>query len=343
MGETSISYRSPSYFEITNPEAGTWRSYRDDGYRAYRREWDQRPANRNPGDFPLHLDLDPTNACNLKCTMCPRTHYIKSGQTNWAPGGKIGFMDFGLFRSVIDQAADGGVYSLKLNYLGEPLLHPRVVDMVGYAKSRGLEVMMNTNATLLSVKMARSLLEAGLDDIFFSVDSPYPEEYEGIRIGARFEQVIQNIQTFVEIKEDLGFNHVQTRVSMVVGVDENSSQVRADFKALFHGLGVAEIGFGLKTEMGLDYWNQYGPIPDFVCRDPYHRMFVFWDGLIGPCCGEWERGYIVGDANSEPLGKVWHNDRYKRLREAHESGRYHDIPICRNCSVPWLSRQEVEP
>ena len=168
--------------------------------------------------------------------------------------------------------------------------------------------------------MSRNLLEAGLDDIFFSVDSPYPAEYERIRVGAKFHQVIGNIRTFVDIKDDLGFRHVQTRVSMVIGIDENSSQVRKDFKELFHSLGLAEIGFGLKTEMDLDYWRKYGPIPDFVCRDPYHRMFIFWDGLIGPCCGEWERGYIMGDATEDLLSKVWHNDRYKRLREAHESG-----------------------
>ena len=150
MAQINISYRSPSYYEITNPQVITWRSYRDEGYQAYRSEWDQRPVDRNPGSFPLHLDLDPTNACNLKCTMCPRTHYLNNGLTNWAPGGKIGFMDFALFCRIIDQAADNGVYSIKLNYLGEPLLHPRVVDMVAYAKARGLEVMMNTNATLLS-------------------------------------------------------------------------------------------------------------------------------------------------------------------------------------------------
>jgi hypothetical protein len=342
MGATNISYRSPSYYEITNPEAGTWRSYRDEDYRAYRREWGRRPADRDPGVFPLHLDLDPTNACNLKCTMCPRTHYLETGRTKWAPGGKIGFMDFDLYRRILDQAADGGVYSLKLNFLGEPLLHPRVVDMVAYAKTKGLEVMMNSNATLLSPEMARSLLEAGLDDIFFSVDSPYPEEYERIRIGARFDQVIRNILTFIDLKEDLGLRHVQTRVSMVIGVEENSSRARSDFQALFQGLGVAEIGFGLKTEMELDYWSLYGPIPDFVCRDPYHRMFIYWDGLIGPCCGEWERGYLVGDANTQTLSQVWRNDQYKRLREAHESGRYHTLSICRKCSVPWLSRQEVE-
>jgi radical SAM protein with 4Fe4S-binding SPASM domain len=123
---------------------------------------------------------------------------------------------------------------------------------------------------------------------------------------------------------------------------ETGQIVRRDFRRLFGSLGVAEIGFGLPTEMTKDYWLDHGKIPGFVCRDPYNRMFVYWDGLIGPCCGEWERGLVMGDANHDPLAQVWKNERYQALRRAHEENRYETVAICRKCSVPWLSIQEVE-
>jgi radical SAM protein with 4Fe4S-binding SPASM domain len=342
MAREQITYRSPSYYEIGDVSRPSWRDFRGPDYAEYRRLWEERPALRDPGPFPLHIDIDPTNACNLKCTMCPRTHYLESGNTSWAPDGKIGYMDWKLFTTVIDQAAANGAYSIKLNFLGEPLLHPQVVQQIAYAHDRGLEVMMNTNATLLTPKLSRQLLEAGLDDIFFSVDSPYPEEYQRIRRGANFHQVIHNIGRFVEIKDNRGFRHVQTRVSMVLPpLDRDSAQARQDFKDLFLCLGVSEIGFALPTDMKLDYWETYGPLDGFVCRDPYHRMFIFWDGKIGPCCGEWERRFLVGDARTEKLEDVWHNKIYQTLRQAHEQGRYHKLGTCRQCSVPWLSRQEV--
>lgn len=253
-------------------------------------------------------------------------------------------MDFELFQEIIDQAAAGGAYSIKLNHLGEPLLHPRVVDMVKYAKGRDLEVMMNTNATLLSRELAEDLLVAGLDDIFFSIDSPYPEEYEAIRRGACFDQVIDKVRSFVEIKEKLGKNHVQTRASMVLRpIDSNDPGRREDFIQLMMALGVAEVGFGLLTDMTVDYRQAYGHVANFVCRDPYHRLFVFWDGAIGPCCGEWERGYLVGHMAENRLADVWHNQRYQALRQAHEQGHYDRIPICRACSVPFLSQIQVQP
>ncbi|MBU2552257.1 MAG: SPASM domain-containing protein [Proteobacteria bacterium] len=343
MSEPQIGYRSNTYYEFANPEAMNWRDFRSPAYEEYRRKWDTYPLRRYAGDFPLHVDLDTTNACNLKCLPCPRTHYLATGNTNWSPEGRIGYMHFDLFRRVIDQAAEGGAFSIKINYLGEPLLHPQVVDQVSYASGRGLEVMMNTNATLLTEEMSTRLLEAGLDDLFFSVDSPYAPEYESIRIGARFDRVIRNIERFVQIKERLGLRHVQTRASMIVSEDRRRDRQTIEaFKSLFTSLGVAEIGFGLLTDMKTDYGSAYGIVPDFLCRDIYTRMFVFWDGPIGPCCGEWERGYVLGDALRDDLGDVWNNPRYQALRQAHDQGRYDRIPICRACSVPWLSTREVE-
>jgi MoaA/NifB/PqqE/SkfB family radical SAM enzyme len=295
----------------------------------------------DPGDFPLHVDLDTTNVCNLRCRMCPRTHFLETGNKKWAPEGRLGYMGLDLFQRIVDQAADNGAYSIKINFLGEPLIHPEIIEQVKYAKSRGLEVMMNTNAALLTREMSGNLLEAGLDDIFFSFDSPYPDAYESIRVGADYDQVLVNIKGFIETMREMGLRGVQTRASMVESVIGGDPRVRQDFQNLFYGLGVAETGFGLMTDMKVDYWEKYGRIEGFVCRDPYNRMFVFWDGLVGPCCGEWERGLIMGDAKTESLKDIWKNDRYKRLRSAHEQGRYDSIPTCRKCSVPWLSQLEV--
>ena len=341
MSEEQVSYRSASYFEIVNQGTVNWRDHRDAAYWEYRRKWQEYPVKRYHGDFPLHIDIDLTNACNLKCIMCPRTHYIESHNKNWSPDGKIGFMTAKLFHRVVDQAAAEGAYSIKLNYLGEPLLHPRVVELIDLAARRGLWVMMNTNAVLLSEEMSARLIGAGLSDIFFSVDSPYPREYERIRVGAKFDQVIDNIRKFVQVKNRLGAHHIQTRASMVLDSGPEARQTIDDYKNLFTDLGVAEIGFGLPSEMNLDYWKEYGRIPGFVCADPYNRLFVYWDGLVGPCCGHWERGYVMGDANTENIKDIWVGRRYRLLREIHEQGRYDRIPICRECSVPWLSTQEV--
>jgi MoaA/NifB/PqqE/SkfB family radical SAM enzyme len=270
--------------------------------------------------------------------MCPRTYYSGRGLTDWAPAGPAD-MDFGLYRRLIEEGAESGLKSVKLNFLGEPLLYPRIVDMVRLAAGSGLWVMMNTNATLLSPDLAKELLLAGLSDIFFSFDSPYPEDYERVRVGASFAKVLGNIRSLMSLKKELGLKHVQTRASMVLPEEAGpdlADKTKSDYIKLFRDLEVAEIGFGLPSVMGRDY--RALPAPDkFVCPDLFRRMFVFNDGIVGPCCGDWERGLVVGDVRSSSLASIWSGREYQELRRAHLEGRYRDVETCAACSVPHLS------
>lgn len=340
MAENEMNYRSPTYYELAAPPELDWRKYRDDDYFEYRRQWNERPLAADPGGFPLHLDIDPTNRCNLGCVMCPRTYYLKEGIKEWNPQGRPGDMDFSLYEAMVEEGAGHGLKSVKLNFLGEPILYKRLTDMVRVAAEAGLWTMINTNATLLNPDISEKLLAAGLTDIFFSFDSPYPEEYEKVRLGAKFDNTIDNIRQFINIKDKMGCRQVQTRASMVLPRELDGpalEKVKNDYIRLFRDLSVAEIGFGLPSVMGLDYEKAYGLFPGFVCPDLFRRMFVFWDGPAGPCCGDWERKLIMGDATREPLSDIWKSDAYQALRKAHVKGSYSDIPVCRRCSVPYLS------
>ncbi len=294
-----ISYRSPTYYELAAPPELDWRPYRPQAWQQYRREWDERYLRKEAGDFPLHLDIDPTNRCNLRCSMCPRTYYVNEGRSDWNPSGRLGEMDFSFYEKLIEEGRARGLKSVKLNFLGEPLLYPRLADMVALAAGAGLWVMLNTNATLLGPDMSEKLLRAGLTDIFFSFDSPYQDEYEKIRVGANFEKTLANIRAFMRLKEALGRPDVQTRASMVLPENlepHREAALKADYIQLFRDMKVAEIGFGLPSRLDIDYEKEYGLFPGFACPDLFRRLFVFWDGPAGPCCGDWERRLIVGDA-----------------------------------------------
>jgi hypothetical protein len=250
-------------------------------------------------------------------------------------------MDLDLYRKIITSSTGLGLSSIKLNFLGEPLLNKDLPTMVEIAAKAGLWVMLNTNAVALSANLSRKLLTAGLTDIFFSFDSPYRQQYEDIRVGADYGRVLENIATFMAIKDELGLNHVQTRASMVLEENiPNLEKIKNDYIKLFRDLKVAEIGFGLPTVMERDY--AVLPAPDgFICPDLFRRLFIFNDGLCGPCCGDWERRLIVGDANEETISNIWNGPVYHNLRQAHLTGHYRDIPACNGCSVPYLSMVTV--
>ncbi|KUO39432.1 MAG: hypothetical protein AVW05_01565 [Hadesarchaea archaeon DG-33] len=319
-----------TYGEVRRtPDIMDWEKARGKEYWGYRRKWEEYPKKMYAGDFPIHLDIETTNACNLRCPMCPRT--VQEIEKT----GKVGFMDFGLYKALIDQGAENGLCSVKLNYLGEPLIHPDVVEQVSYAKEKGvIEVMFNTNAVTLTEDMSRKLLDAGLDSIFFSVDSPYPEKYNQIRVGADFHRVVANIKRFVELRNELGYKHVQTRASMVVM--GNPREELEEYKKFGFGvLGVDLVGYGelidyTKEEEGYPkYYN-----PNFVCAQLFQRMFIMWDGLVTLCCVDNKRESIMGNARKEKLKDIWNNEKYEKIRSVHIAGSYYEIPICSKCYVP---------
>ena len=65
---------------------------------------------------------------------------------------------------LIDQAAKLKIPSIKFNWRGEPLLHPKLPEFINYAKEKGiLETIINTNATQLKEGLAEELIKSGLD------------------------------------------------------------------------------------------------------------------------------------------------------------------------------------
>ena len=106
-------------------------------YKDYRRRWNENPKNFIVDDFPIHVDLETTTSCNLKCFMCFQS---------FDPPKPLK-MEFELFKKIIDEGVKKGVCSIKTQYRGEPLLDRRMPDMVRYAKKKGvMEIMFNTNS-----------------------------------------------------------------------------------------------------------------------------------------------------------------------------------------------------
>jgi MoaA/NifB/PqqE/SkfB family radical SAM enzyme len=305
-----------------------WPKHRGPEYWEYRKKWAEYPKKMYEGDFPLHLDIETTNVCNLLCPMCPRTIQIDNGTYV-----DIGTMSMDLYKRIIDEGAANGLCSIKLNFLGEPLLDRYIIERIKYAKSKGIiEVMFNTNATMLTEEMSHKLLEAGLDSIFFSVDSISRERFNKIRIGADYDTVVKNIINFVKIKNEGNYKHVQTRTSMVV-MPSNKHEVEEYTKFWLPIVGI--VGYGewvehTSTQGVIEDYN-----PDFVCSQPFQRMFVLYDGICTPCCVDDGRGYILGDVKKNTIKEIWHGEPYKKLRNAMMNGRYKDIDICARCYVPY--------
>ncbi|HEX4591349.1 MAG TPA: radical SAM protein, partial [Gemmataceae bacterium] len=93
--------------------------------------------------LPKFLQIEPVGQCNLRCQMCPIAF-----RQDGPPHGPPAFMPLETFTRLLDQFPE--LDELQLQGLGEPMMHPRLFDMVAYAVRRVKRVSTNSNMTLLN-------------------------------------------------------------------------------------------------------------------------------------------------------------------------------------------------
>jgi len=304
-----------------------WKKYRSKEYWDYRKDWEQLPNKQELTNFPMHLDIETTSYCNLECVMCPRT-ILKDKGIDYIEGENKE-ISFKLYKKIIDEGAREGLKSIKLQYLGEPLADSLIIERIIYAKKKGIiDVMFNTNCTLLDEEMSIRLLESGIDSVFFSVDSIIPSKFEKIRVGANYETVVKNIKNFMRLKKD--YPHIQTRIS-IIDFPGTPKKEMDDFRDFWLPI-VGTVGF--------EEWVNYtspnnGKInPDFICSQPYQRMFIRYDGNACPCCFDAYKEYKMGNVETNTIKSIWLGPLYEKLRRLHRDKRYYEIEICKKCIMP---------
>ena len=131
------------------------------------------------------INLLVTPFCNLKCKMCEYT----VGTQN------VDAMTTEELKSVISQARELGLERLELSG-GEPMVIKDIYDIIGYSKSIGVKrIVMMTNGVLIGEDEAKKLVEAGLDDVVFSLEGN-EELNDYIRGEGSFKKTVNAIKLF---------------------------------------------------------------------------------------------------------------------------------------------------
>jgi MoaA/NifB/PqqE/SkfB family radical SAM enzyme len=163
-----------------------------------------------PADPPLaKIYLEPTTTCNLQCSTCMRNSWDE-------PGGTMSLTSYDRLLRDLEEVSP--MPMLSFWGIGEPLMHPGIVEMIRSASGRGAKTELITNGLLLNRKAAEGLLAAGLDRIVVSIDGVSRESYSDVRCGADLEVVKKNVAYLHAVrvmagleKPDIGIEFVLTR------------------------------------------------------------------------------------------------------------------------------------
>lgn len=291
----------------------------------YRRQWESNPVHHVVSDFPLQLDIEASGRCNLMCTHCVR----HSRRTD------IGDMGMDIFKRIIDEGAGRGLFAMIPHWMGESFIHPELIDMVRYAKDKGvLDVRVNTNCTLLDETMAMKVLDSGLDTIVCSIDAVEEETYNRIKFGSNFSLVNENIERLIELRDKKGYRKPRIIVQMIDMRKTHGEltsfidywRVRADRVRV----AVYQSPDGKPHDR-----NRVRNTPDsiFPCPQLWQRLAISWDGTVYPCIGDNACRNPLGNVNKESIYDIWHGDKLNSLRELHVNYNADNIEMCLHCDL----------
>lgn len=287
-------------------------------------------------DVPNTVVVENTNLCNSKCLMCPHSVMKR----------KQGVMEMNLFKKIIDECAEIGVEKVNIHNFGEPLMDKDFVLRLKYAKSKGIaQVGTSTNGAKLSKSLSKEIILAGLDGINFSLDACTKSTYEKIRIGLSFDQVMSNVEEFINIRNKIG----KKKPLIVVDFIEtkfNKGETKKfieKWETLADKINITSLhtwGGLFKGKAGKEVFHSLTPgLKREPCRFLWTDMVINWDGRVSACCQDYEAKMVVGNINTSSLRDIWKGKILEDLRKKHLSGQISKIPLCSNCdyrSVWWL-------
>lgn len=297
----------------------------------YRQLWALATARKLLTKFPLHLDIELTNACNLRCKMCWQNQFLNYPK---------GVMDFELFKKVIDEGVPKGLKAIKLQSRGESMMYPRIVETIRYAKEKGvLDIQLTTNSTYLTEEICDAILNSGLDMLIFSLDVGHKESFEQIYPGKSYETVIENIMRFLMMKRASGKINPYTRLQVLRFNGQIHPFVQKQIERLesYVNKVVTNNLFQLVDDGPLDL-EKFDLLP---CSYLWQRMVINYDGKVTMCCRDYNCEHVMGDINTDSIEEVWNGEKYRDYREFHEKLERQNIGACANCDM--YAKPKLQP
>lgn len=264
------------------------------------------------------IRFEVTNKCNAHCIMCPREK-MKRPQ---------GVLDMGLFTRVLDEAIGYGARQVSLENYGETFIDPYIFDRARYAKSKGMKVYTITNGSLIDDGKAALIAEL-FDKIRVSMYGITKTTYEKVHKGLSFDNVKRNVERLFEARSRLRSNlHIELYFLLM---EENKEEKEAFISAYGKRADAVSVWKPHNWSDGRNYRRLLDKKKASCGRPATGPIQIQWDGLVVPCCFDYDSRIILGDMKKQTLRDVLHSRAYDDLRKAHKEGDFSKYPFCDMC------------
>lgn len=301
-------------------------------------------GNQLPLATPFSLHIFPSFYCNFKCNYCLHSlskealelkHFVRQ------------MMDFSTYQKAIDDLTEfqEPLKALIFAGHGEPLTHPKIAEMIGYAEQKQVakRTEIVTNGSLLTYKLSDQLINAGLKRLRISIQGINSSQYEATcGVSVDFDQLVDQISYFYHNKKD-------TEVYIkIIDIALKSKAEQEKFYQIFAPISdTTAIEYAIPFVKELDYSNlsafsglckQGNCQHSSICSMPFYMLVLYPSGDIMPCCAT-DVPKVFGNVKQETLRHIWDGDiRLQFLRQ--QLNGVSNIQVCQQCTVPAFGLQE---
>ena len=277
-------------------------------------------------EFPMMCVLSFTYICNAQCPNCPYTNSKIRSQYRDRP-----FMNEDTFRMIADQCGEYGAW-IRISGGGEPMLHPKAVELMEYAKKVGAKVGLITNGSKFTEKNSMRLLEAKVDMIEFSADAADPETYVKVRKGLSWRILLRNIKRMVELRNKLK-SPSKIIASGVNQVDVDIETVERFWAPFVDNFQKRKyLTWGITDPSKSADPTPYLPPEQYIpCPFIFERLNIDSRGKVMVCGFDIAAKTDMGNIHEKSIKEIWHGEGFEYYRRMHLERRGQEIELCQNC------------
>ena len=276
-------------------------------------------------EFPMMCVLSFVYICNAKCPNCP---YNNSEIRKTYRDALT--MPEDIFKIIADQCGKYNAY-IRISGGGEPMLHPKAVKLMEYAKEKKAKVGLITNGSLFTEENLSRLIKAEVDMIEFSVDAGDKATYEKVRPGLNWERVLENAKKAVKIRNEA---KSQTKIIASIinqkGVDAKKAE-RLWSKIADEVQIRKFLTWGYVKDRSADPTPYLEPEKRIPCPWLFERLNIDTRGDVTICGEDIAFKEKFANIKDAPIKEIWHHPKFEYYRKKHLARKGYEIPMCKNC------------
>ena len=285
-----------------------------------------------PLRMPYSVQVEVSQVCNIRCNYCIHGLIAQRDKA---------MMDVGLFVDLCDRIEEfgGKLKSVNIAGWGEPLVNPRLANMIHHLKKRNLteSIAVITNGLLLDPLTSLDLIEAGANHIRISLQGITSDAYLKV-CGKKidFALLVSHIRYLHKHKKDCQIYVKVADVALEEGEEEKFYDI---FDKISDRMFVEKIRpmFRQNTNDGKmvsKYGGGHSPV--ICCPQPFFMMSVTATGDILPCCSYYDPTRF-GKIYNVSMRDVWEGEKMREFRMMLLAGtrkEQNDYPVCKDCLMP---------